>query len=179
MKYIFTLLIIILFINNSFSQNKYITKQGAISFFSHSTVEDIEAENNQVLSIIDLEKGDIAISILMKSFMFEKSLMQEHFNENYIESDKFPKSTFTGKIADINNLEGRKKVSIKGELTIHGIKKNAIIESIVEFEGDSILLKGAFSVLVSDYEIKIPAVVKNNIAKTIQVKFSLNHKKFK
>ncbi len=179
MKYIFSLLIIILSINNSFSQNKYLTKQGTISFFSHSTVEDIEAENNQVLSIIDLEKGDIAISILMKSFMFEKSLMQEHFNENYVESDKFPKSTFTGKIADINNLEGRKKVSIKGDLTIHGIKKNVIIEPLVEIEGDSILLKGVFTVLVSDYEIKIPSVVKNNIAKTIEVKFSLKHKKFK
>jgi polyisoprenoid-binding protein YceI len=179
MKYIFSLLIIILSINNSFSQNKYLTKQGAISFFSHSTVEDIEAENNQVLSIIDLEKGDIAISILMKSFMFEKSLMQEHFNENYVESDKFPKSTFTGKIADINNLEGRKKVSIKGDLTIHGIKKNVIIEPLVEIEGDSILLKGVFTVLVSDYEIKIPSVVKNNIAKTIEVKFSINHKKIK
>src|SRR5690606_1745103 len=89
------------------AQNNYFTKQGYISFYSHTSVEDIKAENNQVLSIIDFETGDIAITLLMKSFQFEKALMQEHFNENYIESDKYPKANFSGRIQNIKDvLEG-------------------------------------------------------------------------
>ncbi|WP_296385347.1 YceI family protein [Winogradskyella sp.] len=179
MKYILSVLVCFLLINNLKAQERYLTKQGTISFFSHSPVEDIEAINNQVLSIVDLETGDVAISILMKSFMFEKSLMQEHFNENYVESDKFPKAKFKGKILDAENLENKSKVSIEGDLTIHGITKKVKVEAAIEIDKDSVVLKGVFTVLVADYEIKIPSVVKNNIAKTIEITFSLNHKKIK
>ena len=86
------------------SQEQYLTKNGAITFFSSTIIEDIKAENNQVLSIIDASKSKMAISILIKSFLFKKALMQEHFNENYLESDKFPKATFKGDILNFNNV---------------------------------------------------------------------------
>lgn len=163
--------------NYTIAQDRYITKQGTISFYSHSVAEDIEAVNNQVLSIVDVETGDLAISILMKSFLFEKSLMQEHFNENYVESDKFPKASFTGKILDVKNPSTTGKVWIEGNLTIHGITRKIQVETYMEIDNNNISLKGSFSVLVEDYKIKIPSIVKNNIAKAIEVSFSLNNKK--
>ena len=178
MKYILSVLVCFLLINNLKAQDRYLTKQGTISFFSHSPVEDIEAVNNQVLSIVDIETGDVAISVLMKSFMFEKSLMQEHFNENYVESDKFPKAKFKGKIIDFENLENKNKVSIQGDLTIHGITKEVKVDANIEIDNNNLVLNGVFTVLVADYQIKIPSVVKNNIAKTIEITFSLNHKKY-
>src|SRR5690606_11497002 len=122
------------------AQNNYFTKQGYISLYSHTSVEDIKAENNQVLSIIDFETGDIAITLLMKSFQFEKALMQEHFNENYIESDKYPKANFSGRIQNIKDvLEGKNNIAeIRGELTIKGITKTVLIESKITIEKDNI-----------------------------------------
>lgn len=178
MKYILSLLVCFLLLTNLKAQDRYLTKQGTISFFSRSPIEDIEAINNQVLSIVDLETGDVAISVLMKSFMFEKALMQEHFNENYVESDTFPKAKFRGKIFDAKNLENKSKVSIQGDLTIHGITKQVKVEANVEVNKDNVILHGEFTVLVADYEIKIPSIVKNNIAKTIKITFTLNHKKY-
>lgn len=178
MKYILSLLICFTLIQSAKAQDRYLTKQGTISFFSHSSVEDIEANNHQVLSIVDLKTGVIAISVLMKSFMFEKSLMQEHFNENYVESDKFPKAKFKGRILDAENLENKNTVTIDGNLTIHGITKKVRVDANIEVDEDNIILNGVFTVLVADYEIKIPSVVKNNIAESIEITFSLNHKKY-
>ncbi|MGS2764662.1 YceI family protein [Sinomicrobium sp. M5D2P9] len=160
-----------------FSQEKYLTRQGEISFYSHTPVEDIQAENKQVLSIIDLSSGEVAISILMKSFVFEKALMQEHFNENYVESDKFPKATFTGKIYNLKEvLSGDNHVAeVKGKLTIHGITKPVEIEAKTDMEGDTVTLKGKFMITVADYDIKIPAIVRNNIAREVEVSFKLKH----
>jgi len=164
----------------SFGQNKFLTKQGSISFFSKAPVEDIQADNDQVLSIIDVSNGSIAISILIKSFMFEKSLMQEHFNENYLESDKFPKSIFKGQIQDFDNSQKTDQdVSVIGDLTIHGITKKVEIKGKLSNTGDAISLTGSFTVQVADFDIKIPAVVVNNIAESIKVSFDLEHKPYK
>lgn len=160
-----------------FSQEKYLTKQGDISFYSHTPVEDIKAENKQVLSIIDLSGGEIAISILMKSFVFEKALMQEHFNENYVESDKFPKATFAGNIQNLEELlSGENHIAeIDGKLTIHGITKPVRIEAKTDLEEKKVVLTGKFMITVADYDIKIPAIVRNNIAKEVEVSFKLEH----
>lgn len=112
MKYFFSVFLFF-FLTNANSQDKYLTKNGTIIFFSKTPIEDITAENNQVLSIIDENNGNMAISILMKSFLFKKALMQEHFNENYVESDKFPKATFKGEILNfkaINNTSEKYNV---------------------------------------------------------------------
>jgi len=173
-------LIVIISTSSAIAQDKYFTKQGYISFYSHTPVEDIKAENNQVLSIIDFSTTEIAVTLLMKSFAFEKALMQEHFNENYVESDKYPKANFSGKIQNLEDiLSGNNNVAeIKGNLTIKGITKPVTIESKVSIEKDTITLKGKFMVTVADYNIKIPAIVRKNIAEKIEVTFILTHQSY-
>lgn len=162
------------------AQEKFLTKEGYVSFFSHSLVEDIKADNNQVLSVIDTATGKIAIQMLMRSFMFKKALMQEHFNENYVESYKYPKATFSGEIMNLNELsDENNETEIVGTLTVHGEEKEISTKVNVEFLEDGIRLKGDFNVDVADFKIKIPSIVANNIAKTIKVTFELDHKPYK
>ncbi|GAA4271588.1 YceI family protein [Aquimarina gracilis] len=179
MKPIHILLYFFLSTTFTFGQSKYLTKQGYTSFFSSSPVEDIKADNHQVLSIIDSSTGAIAISILMKSFMFEKSLMQEHFNENYVESDKFPKATFKGEIQGLQDLNtGQQEVTIKGNITIHGVTQTIETKATVNKTDEAISVNGSFPVKVADFGIKIPAVVVNNIAEVVEVTFELDHKPY-
>ena len=112
---------------------RIITKQGQVSFFSHTSVEDIEATNNQVLNIVDFSSGEVAISMLMRAFVFKKALMQEHFNESYIESDIYPKCSFEGKIIDLEQpLPSEQTKLIKGRVTIHGVSKELEIKTKIE-----------------------------------------------
>lgn len=152
---------------------RYMTRDGTIRFYSETPVEDIEAVNNQVSTAIDLDKGEIVFSLLMKAFTFEKALMQEHFNEKYVESDKFPKATFKGKIEDAADLElndAPQEVSIKGALTIHGVTRDITITATLALTNQkNIVGKAVFDIAPADYDIKIPAAVRDNIAKQIQV----------
>lgn len=176
------ILIIWLFLISSqlFSQERYLTKEGYITFFSHSLVEDIKADNYQVLSVIDKKTGEIAIQLLMKSFMFKKALMQEHFNQSYVESYKYPKATFKGFIQNLKELDNQAgTVEIKGILSIHGKEKEISTIANVQILKDQINLSGYFMVEVADFDIKIPIVVRNNIAKTIKITFDLRHKSYK
>jgi len=176
MKTYYFLLLTILFLNQTFSQDKYFTKEGYISFFSHSRVEDIKAENNHVLSIIDTT-GEIAVQLLMRSFLFKKALMQEHFNDNYIESHKYPKAKFKGIILNFKELDEEiNETRIIGVLSIHGINKEISTKAIINFQNEEIIITGEFTVEVVDFNIKIPSVVINNIAKTILITFELRHK---
>jgi len=171
---------ILLISSQLFSQERYLTKEGYISFFSHSLVEDIKADNYQVLSIIDKKTGEIAIQLLMKSFMFKKALMQEHFNQSYVESYKYPKATFKGFIINLKELDNQNgALEIKGILSIHGKEKEISIKANVQILKDQINLSGNFMVEVADFDIKIPIVVRNNIAKTIKITFDLQHKSYK
>ena len=180
MKLVITIVCCFLFISNSNSQERFLTKNGAINFYSKAPMEDITADNNQVLSIIDATKGKMAISILMKSFMFKKALMQEHFNENYVESDKFPKATFKGYILNFETVnETEKKTQVKGILTIHGVSKEITIVANMKRMDGAILTEGEFVVNLDDYDVKIPAVVAKNIAKNIKVSFNFNHTPYK
>lgn len=163
-----------------FSQERHITRHGYVAFFSTTPVEDIKAENNQVLSILDLSTGEVAISILMKSFAFEKALMQEHFNENYVESDKYPKANFKGEIINLEDiLEGDISIAqIEGFLTIKDVTKPVRIESRFQKADDTINLQGKFMVSVADYNIKIPAIVRKNIAREVEVTFRFIHQPY-
>lgn len=160
-------------------QDKFLTKQGYASFFSSTPVEDIKGENNQVLSIVDTKNGKMAIAILMKSFMFEKSLMQEHFNENYVESSIYPKATFKGTILNFDSLiMGENKILVKGDITIHGVTKTIEIEALLTKSKENISVKGTFPVVLEDFNIKIPSVVTNNISKTVEVAFDFDHQPY-
>jgi len=169
-----------LFVNVSNSQKQFLTKNGAITFFSSKTMADIKADNNQVLSIIDASNGKMAIIILMKSFMFKKALMQEHFNENYVESDLFPKATFKGEILNFETIKNSEtKLEVKGSITIHGKRKEIIIPATFIRSENTIFVKGEFNLLLSDYNIKIPSIVSKKIAKELKVTFEFNHKPYK
>lgn len=181
MRLLLTVLFITIMTSNLLGQNKYLDKEGYISFFSKAPVEDIEAYNNQVFSLIDIESGELNVQLLVKSFLFEKSLMREHFNENYLESDKFPKAIFKGKIDNLKAmLDGSEsEVVINGTLNIRNIENSITVYSRIQKLDDEIILKGEFTVLVADFDIKIPMAVINNIAKEIKVQFLFQHKPFK
>jgi hypothetical protein len=153
---------------------KYITKNGNIRFYSETPMETIQAVNDQVNAALDIQTGDIVFKILIKSFQFEKALMQEHFNENYLESDKFPNSIFQGKITNLTGIdfskEGTYEAIIEGDMTMHGVTKKISEKGTFTVKpGDKIHGTSKFIVKVADYKIKIPGTVINNIAETIEV----------
>ncbi len=159
--------------------NQFITRQGQVSFFSYTSVENIEAKNNQVLSIIDISKNEIAASMLMNAFIFKKSLMHEHFNESYIESDLYPKATFEGFISDFDPMaQGLQTKIIKGSLTIHGITKDVEIKTTIENNNGSYIFTGDFEVAVKDFDIKIPPILAPNIAKIISITFRFEYEPY-
>lgn len=172
-------LLIFSFADLDVKQNQFIARQGQISFFSYTSVENIEAKNNQVLSIFDIEKQEIAISMLMRAFVFKKDLMYEHFNESYIESDIYPKANFEGKIVDFDaNLIGVQTKMIHGKLSIHGITKEIDIKASIDNTNGNYIISGEFDVLVKDFEIKIPPILASNIAKTISIQFLFQYQPY-
>jgi hypothetical protein len=160
---------------------KSMTQNGTIRFFSKAPLEDIEAVNNQVSSVLNTENGDMAFSMLIKAFVFEKALMQEHFNEKYMESDKFPKSTFKGAVENWSSLKLSStptEVTVKGQLTIHGVTKDVAVKGKLTKTNDkTIAAEAVFTVNTDDYNITIPAAVKDNIAKNIEVTVKLSYEK--
>lgn len=162
---------------------KYITKTGHISFYSEAPLENIEADNNQVTSILDSETGEMVFSLLMKGFQFEKALMQEHFNEKYVHSEKYPKSTFQGKILDVTKVDfskdGKYEVEVEGTLNLHGVSKTVKSLGTIEVKGEELDANAVFNLTLSDYEIEIPSVVKDNIAEVVEVIVKMNYKPFK
>lgn len=174
------LLIVLSLCSFALSAQKYMTQNGTINFYSSTPVEDIEAVNKQVSSVVDLESGNMAFSLLMKAFVFEKALMQEHFNEKYVESEKYPKATFKGSIQNMDqvNLDnGKAEVSVKGQLTMHGVTNDIEADGSLEMKEGKLVLHSTFKVAVADYKIKIPSAVEENIAKTIEVKVDGEYEK--
>jgi polyisoprenoid-binding protein YceI len=161
-------------------QGKYLTNEGTIVFYSHTSIEDITAENNDVASVIDGENGEVAVIVQMTAFKFAKSLMQEHFNENYVESEKFPKAIFRGSILNNQEVdytsEGVYKVRVAGELTIHGVTNQVSTEGTVEVVGEGIIANTRFMLNPEDYGISIPNVVRKNIAENMEIRINLFHK---
>lgn len=160
---------------------KYVTKTGKIRFYSDTPVEKIEAVNNQVNSAVDLSNGLMVFKVLMKSFEFEKALMQEHFNENYIESDKFPNATFKGTVAGLSQIDftknGKHNVEVEGDLTIHGVTQKVKTSGILEGKDGKITGHCVFTLAVKDYGISIPSAVTKNIAETVEVTVDVTYDK--
>lgn len=180
MKKIFILLLLVFsFHHVSIQAQKYMTRNGYIGFFSHTPLEDIKADNNQVASILDAGTGEIAFQVLIRSFIFPKALMQEHFNENYMESDKFPRSVFSGKITDYQKIDftknGIREITVEGDLTIRDVTKRISVKGTLETGQGKIKASSKFNVSPEDFNIKIPAVVRNNIAKSIEVTVQMNY----
>ena len=174
MKPVINIFTIIFLISTSGFAQKYITKNGNIGFYSEARIENIEAYNNQVNCALDIKTGDFVFKVLIKSFEFQKALMQEHFNENYLESDKYPASTFIGKVTNIGEMDlsknGSYKAKVEGDLIIHGITKKIAVDGTFNVKDGKINGKSRFNLKVKDFDIKIPAAKVNNIAETIEVR---------
>lgn len=153
----------------------YITKTGFAGFYSKTPLEDIKAENNQVVAIIDIEKKMIAFSMLLKSFTFRKELMQEHFNENYVESDKYPKAAFKGSFTGIIDLQRQQvyNIQVEGTITLHGVDKKISVPATIEMKNAVLIGNAKFQLLPKDFNIKIPSLVSDKIAKAIDVAISV------
>jgi polyisoprenoid-binding protein YceI len=160
---------------------KYFTRTGHISFFSETSMENIEAHNKTVTAIFDVATKKIQFAVTMKSFVFEKALMQEHFNENYVESDEFPKATFSGSIPDLENAnfekDGVYNVTVKGQLTIHGVTKEIEVPAKFVVLNGKVNGEAQFQLNPEDYDITIPAVVREKIAKQLLVDIQMDFTK--
>ena len=180
MKHFLFLLSVVLLVSaleGARAQTKYMTKTGRVSFFSATPIEDIEALTQQAAAILDFGTGQLAFSIPIKSFVFKRTLMQEHFNENYLESDKFPKATFAGRFVGFDAATlataGPHAVPVAGDLTLHGVTHRVQVPATVELKNGQVLATATFSVASADYNIEIPLLVRNNIAKVMTVRVAL------
>ncbi len=173
MKTILCLAFVVLAISGLQAQDKYMTRNAKIRFVSEAPLEKIESINSQGASVLDTKTGQIEFSVLMKSFEFEKALMGEHFQEKYVESDKFPKSTFKGTVTDIASVnfgkDGSYPVIYKGSFTLHGVTKDVTGKGSMDIKGGKLIAKSNFNLPIEEYKIEIPSVVKDKIAKEVQV----------
>lgn len=156
---------------------RYMTKAGQVSFFSATPIEDIEAKTQQVAAVLDLGTGQLAFALPVKSFVFKRTLMQEHFNENYIESDKYPKATFAGRLVGFDAAAlataGPHPAQVEGDLTLHGVTHRVRVPATLELKAGQLLALATFPVASADYNIEIPLLVRDNIAKVMSVRVSL------
>ena len=151
---------------------QFMTREGHVHFFSSTPIENIEADNHQMSGLLDAATGEFAFQVQMRGFHFEKALMEEHFNESYVESDKHPKATFLGQIQDWSDAlsDGTsQKVVAKGSFNIHGVEQAADISGELQWTGESWELAAQFDVSLEAHNIQIPAVVKDNISPVIAV----------
>ncbi len=173
MKRIVLVLLLVTGIFQITMAQKMYTKNGMVSFFSSTPMEDIKASNNQVLCALNSQTGELQFSLLNKGFHFTKALMEEHFNDSYIESNKYPKSTFKGTVADIAKInfakDGTYPVSVSGSLTIHGVTKAISAAGNIIVKDGKPTASSKFTIKPADYGITIPGSVKNNISETIEI----------
>ena len=175
------LFLLVFFLNIVIALNaqKYITKNGFIGFYSHTPMEDIKADNNQVVGALDISTGEMVFQALIKSFHFDRALMEEHFNENYMESDKFPKSVFKGKITNLASVDfsknGTYEVTVEGDLTIHDVTNKISSKGTVEVVSGGINANSKFKIVPEDYKIIIPGVVRDKFDKTMEVTVTMKY----
>jgi YceI-like domain len=155
------------------AQGKFYTKSGKISFFSSTPLEDIAAINKSVAVRLDTKTGDLQFAALIKGFEFKKALMQEHFNDTYMESKKLPRTEFKGQITNNGEINyttnGAYTAKVKGRLTIHGVTKDIETPGTVTVKDGRLTLASSFNVVIADYNITIEKLYRDNIAKSIKV----------
>lgn len=181
LKNIFVYLIVFLALQAAVGQERYKTSEGVVSFDASSPLEDIKAVNSKVNAILDSSTGEMAVVLLIKDFQFRRKLMQEHFNENYLHSDTYPKAIFTGTLKDfsLDELSAQNRAfELTGEISIHGVTRpfSSQIELRKSDEGISGSLK--FVIRSEDHNIKVPRVVFKKVAEEVNVaaEFSLSAK---
>jgi polyisoprenoid-binding protein YceI len=170
-KFILFFTLIPVFINAG-AQNRFFTKDANINFNSSTPLEDIVAESNQATTIIDIDKNEVVFSVLTTSFKFRRALMEEHFNENYMESSKFPKAKFSGKFITPIDWKDEKPVvaDVKGELTMHGVSKEVTLKAQITPGKNKIIATAELKITPEMFNIAIPSAVRDKIAKEVSIK---------
>lgn len=153
------------------SQNLYTTDKGKINFFSYTPAENIDATSKSAKAAFNIKTKELVFTVAMKSFEFEKKLMQEHFNEKYVESDKFPLATFIGKVNENIDFskDGVYKVTTTGKFTCHGVTKDRTMDGTITIKGGKVSINSKFDVVLVDYKIEVPTLVIEKIAETIKI----------
>ena len=164
------ILICLLFSTQLIAQ-QYYTNKGKVSFFSEAPIENISAINEDVSAIVDSQTGGFAFRLKIEDFTFPNSLMQEHFNESYLESEKYPLSTFTGVVDNFSDLDlsAKQNFVVNGSLSMHGISKDAQMKATAQMINDELYISSNFDVALEDYDIDIPKIMMYKIAEVIQV----------
>jgi polyisoprenoid-binding protein YceI len=173
---IFRLIVLLTCVVFNVQAQKYVVEKSEVAFFSHAPLEDIKANNTTAAGIFDSSTGNIAFGIQIRDFQFEKALMKEHFNEKYMETDKYSKSTFQGTITGYDANVKVQDVTAQGKLTIHGVTRQVEIPGTIEKQGDKIIMKSVFVIKVADYKITIPKLLWQNIAEEIEVTVNFTFK---
>ena len=175
MKKTIFFLAMIAIVTSAFSQDKYFTKSGKLGFDATvpKSPENIDAVNKAALCVLDTKTGDVQFSCLMKGFEFDRGLMMEHFNENYAESDKYPKTVFKGVItnnASINyTKDGTYPAKVKGQMTMHGETKDVEAVGNIISKAGKLQILANFNIVFADYKIVIPQLVADKLAKTAKI----------
>lgn len=177
MRTLFFFALIALMGTNAIAQ-KYLSNESYIRFYSEAPLEDIEAINEESRSVLDLATNQIVATVPITGFQFEKKLMQEHFNENYLESDKYPQGTLKAQLEGIDWENPEKEVTAKGEMTIHGRTNEVNLTGTVVKNGDDIVVEAVFMIQLQDYKIKIPKAVFYNIAESVEVTVKFNYQPY-
>lgn len=158
---------------SAYSQKKYFTKTGQIYFDAGTGIEDINATNKSVSSVIDMSTGQMDFGLLIKGFEFKNQLMEDHFHENYMDTKTYPKSGFKGKILQHEkiNLEkdGTYPVKVRGILDLHGVKKEVEADGTIQVKGGVVKAQSNFSISMVDFKIEIPKLVKDKLASNAKI----------
>lgn len=164
---------LVFFVSFQSISQTYITRNGEVRFFSEAPLENIEAINRQVSCALDIETGEIVFRVVIRSFVFEKALMQEHFNDNFMDSKKYPNATYEGKILNLNKInfktDGVYDVISEGKLTIKDVTKDIVATGKITIKGESIIGTSQFKIRLSDYNVNLPSRFMRNIAEVVDV----------
>lgn len=177
MKNWITILFLIVFPAVSLAQDVYVSRRAVFSFFSEAPMEDITAKTDKGVSALNLATRSVYFKVPIRSFEFRKSLMQQHFNENYMESDKYPNAEFRGSILEdiASRKDGSYPVTVRGKLNIHGVARDYTVKGELKISNGSIVANAKFPVRLEDHKIKIPSLVIKNIAEVVDVQVAATY----
>lgn len=170
MKTRISIILLILGVATVVHAQKYKIVKSEIVFFSEAPIEDITAINHDAIGIFNSDNNEIAIIVPVAKFEFDKELMKEHFNEKYMESEKFPRISFSGKVKGYNKKNQNKTDAVaEGKMSIHGVTKDIVANGTVQVDKNKLIFTSTFKIKLADYQIKIPQLMWQNIAEEIEI----------
>ncbi|MEP7170997.1 MAG: YceI family protein [Bacteroidota bacterium] len=177
----FLIILFLFIVHQTYSQSIFMCTNGEVTFYSYGPIEDIDATSKSMNSILNTSNSEIVFVVPMTSFKFKKALMQEHFNEKYVESDKYPNGTYKGKIIETIDYtkDGDFDITSTGTLTIHGVEKAHTEKGKLNIKSGIISIQSEFRVAIKDHKIEIPRLLMDNVADTVKVNFSATYAPYK